>query len=127
MTHLWKRPTCTTVMQDIASVYQPHSGLFPPHPPKNTNYSIRCHIPCHVKMSALLLRLATDATVRGTINSDGQQVFSVYNVVNLVCDKRGKFANRIWERLISEDSIYKDELDELFTVEYVNGLIGWSR
>jgi hypothetical protein len=78
-------------------------------------------------MSALLLRLATDATVRGTINSDGQQVFSVYNVVNLVCDKRGKFANRIWERLISEDSIYKDELDELFTVEYVNGLIGWSR
>ena len=27
-------------------------------------------------------------------------------------------------RLMSEDSVHKDELDELFTVEYVNGLIG---
>jgi hypothetical protein len=38
-----KKPTCTTVVQDIASVYQPHSGLLPPHPPKNTNYSIRVY------------------------------------------------------------------------------------
>ena len=37
-------------------------------------------------------------------------------------DKRGRFANKVWERLISEDSVHKDELDELFTVEYVKGL-----
>jgi hypothetical protein len=73
-------------VQDIASVYQPHSGLLPPHPPKNTNHSIRCHIPCHV------------------------------------CDKRGTFGNKVWERLTSEDSVFKKELDELSTKEYVNGL-----
>jgi hypothetical protein len=73
-------------------------------------------------MSALLLKLAGDGTVRGTITSDGHQVFSVYNFINLVCDKRGRFANKAWERLTSKDSIFKDELDELFTVEYVNGL-----
>jgi hypothetical protein len=26
-----KKPTCTTVVQDIASVYHPHSGLLPSH------------------------------------------------------------------------------------------------
>ena len=41
-----------------------------------------------------------------------------------MCDKRERFANKVWERLISEDSVHKDELDELFTVEYVNGLSG---
>ena len=61
---------------------------------------------------------------RATITSDGQEVFSVYGFINLACDKRGRFANKVWERLISEDSVHKDELDELFTVEYVNGLIG---
>ncbi len=38
-------------------------------------------------MSALLLKLTGDATVRGTITSDGQQVFSVYDFINLVCQK----------------------------------------
>ena len=61
---------------------------------------------------------------RATITSDGQHVGSVYGFINLACDKRGRFANKVWERLISEDSVHKDELDELFTVEYVNGLIG---
>ena len=75
-------------------------------------------------MSELQLRLAGNETVRATITSDGQQVFSVYGFINLACDKRGRFANKVWERLISEDSVHKDELDELFTLEYVNGLIG---
>ena len=43
---------------------------------------------------------------------------------NLVCDKRERFANKVWERLISEDSVHKDELYKLFTVEYVKGLSG---
>jgi len=74
------------------------------------------------KMSELELRLTADATVRAKITSDAQHVVSVYDFINLLCDKRERFANKVWERLISEDSVHKDELDELFTVEYVNGL-----
>ncbi len=75
-------------------------------------------------MSELLLRLAGDVTVRGTITSDGEYVGSVYNFINLACNKRGRFAYKVWERLISENSVYKDELYKLVTVEYVKGLSG---
>ncbi len=75
-------------------------------------------------MSELLLKLAGDATVRGTINADGDHVGSVYNFINLACNKRGRFAYKVWERLISENSVYKDELYKLFTVEYVKGFSG---
>jgi hypothetical protein len=75
-------------------------------------------------MSELELRLTADATVRAKITSDAQHVVSVYDFINLLCDKRERFANKVWERLISEDSVHKDELDELFTVEYVKGLSG---
>ena len=74
------------------------------------------------KMSELLLKLAANATVRGTITSDGEHVGSVYNFINLACNKRGRFAYKVWERLISDNSVYKDELYKLFTVEYVKGL-----
>ena len=75
-------------------------------------------------MSELLLRLAGDATVRGTITSDGEHVGSVYNFINLACNKHGTFAYKVWERLISENSVYRDELYKLFTLEYVKGLSG---
>ena len=56
--------------------------------PINENqYSIRCQIPPHIKMSALLLKLAGDATVRGTTTHDGIQVFSALDSVNLACQK----------------------------------------
>jgi hypothetical protein len=73
-------------------------------------------------MSELLLKLAGDATVRGTINADGDHVGSVYNFINLACNKRGRFAYNVWERLTSEKSVYKDELKKLVTYEYVKGL-----
>ena len=75
-------------------------------------------------MSELLLRLAGDAPVRATVNSDGEHVGSVYNFINLACNKHGRFAYKVWERLISENSVYKDELYKLFTLEYVKGLSG---
>ena len=75
-------------------------------------------------MSELQLRLAGNATVRATVNSDGEHVGSVYNFINLACNKRGKFAYKVWERLISENSVYRDELYKLFTLEYVKGLSG---
>jgi hypothetical protein len=46
---------------------------------KNINYSIRCQILHHIKMSDLVLKLAGDAKVRGTTTHDGMQVFSVYD------------------------------------------------
>jgi hypothetical protein len=73
-------------------------------------------------MSELQLRLAGNATVRATVNSDGEHVGSVYNFINLACNKRGKFAYKVWERLTSDNSAYKDELYKLFTLEYVKGL-----
>ena len=73
-------------------------------------------------MSELLLKLAGDATVRGTINADGDHVGSVYNFINLACNKRGRYAYNKWDHLISEKSEYKDELKELVTYEYVKGL-----
>ena len=38
-------------------------------------------------MSDLVLRLAGDATVRGSSTRDGLQVFSAYDFINLVCQK----------------------------------------
>jgi hypothetical protein len=63
-------------------------------------------------MSELALRLVGDATVRGTITFDGEQAFSVHNFINLICGKHGTFGNKVWERLIRWDSVYKKELDE---------------
>jgi hypothetical protein len=48
----------------------------------------------------------------------------VYVFINLVCDKRERFGNKVWERLISENSVYRDELYKLFTLEYVKVLSG---
>ncbi len=39
-------------------------------------------------MSALLLKLAGAATVRGTTTHDGIQAFSALDSVNLACQKR---------------------------------------
>jgi len=74
------------------------------------------------KMSELILKLAGDVTVRGTINADGDHVGSVYNFINLACNKRGKYAYNVWDHLTSEKSGYKDELEELVTYEYLKGL-----
>jgi len=75
-------------------------------------------------MSELVLTLAADATVRGAITSSSEHVFSVFNFINLACNKHGTFGNKVWERLIRWDSVFKKELDELYTKEFVNGLIG---
>ena len=51
-----------------------------------------CKIPHHSNMSALLLQLAGDATVRGTTTHDGMQLLSVYDFVNLACQNTGSYA-----------------------------------
>ncbi len=69
------------------------------------------------KMSALLLRLATDATVRGMTTRDGLQVFSVYDFVNLVCRKNDTYSWQVWKR-ISENSKFRDGIE--FKMEIFN-------
>jgi hypothetical protein len=60
------------------------------------------------QMSALLLKFAGNASVRGTTTSEGMQVFSVYDFINLVCQKSGSYAHHTWSRLKPEDPILKD-------------------
>ena len=59
-------------------------------------------------MSELLLRLAADVTVRGTTTAEGMQVFSVYDFINLVCQKNGTYAHNAWARLKDRDSNLKE-------------------
>jgi len=68
-------------------------------------------------MSELRLRLAADATVRAKITSDAQQVFSVFDVMNLVYPTMSdSWKNKKWKTL-TENSEFKDELE--FTEEYL--------
>ena len=69
-------------------------------------------IPHHIKMSDLVLRLAGDATVRGATTTEGIQVFAVYDIMALVCQKSEAYARTTWWRLI-EKSEYKEELEGL--------------
>ena len=68
-------------------------------------------------MSELQLRLTGDATVRAKITSDTQQVFSVFDVMNLVYPTMSEsWKNMKWKTL-TEKSEFKDELQ--FTNEYL--------
>jgi len=69
------------------------------------------------RMSALLLRLAGDATVRATINAQGEHVFSVYDFLDLVCPNSKSYASVTWSRLTDENSEYRDEIK--FTMVYL--------
>jgi hypothetical protein len=60
---------------DIASVYQPHSGLLPSHPPKKHQLQHSLADSTPRQMSALLLKLG-GCERQGTTTHDGMQVFS---------------------------------------------------
>ena len=68
--------------------------------------------PHQSQMSALLLQLAADATVRGTTTPEGLQIFSVYDFINLVCHKTGSYSRQVWMRLINSN--FKNELEFYF-------------
>ena len=71
-------------------------------------------------MSQLWLKLTGDATIRTTITSDAEHVCSVYDFMDLACPKQcDSWTKMKWKRLIAEDSEFKAELDELFTMEYL--------
>jgi hypothetical protein len=68
-------------------------------------------------MSELRLRLAADATVRAKITSATQQVFSVFDVMNLVYPTMSETWKNVKWKTLTEKSEYKDELE--FTEEYL--------
>ena len=62
-------------------------------------------------MSELLLKLAGDATVRGTITSDGEHVVSVYDFMDLACPTMSPSWTKVtWRNLIAQKSEFKDEI-----------------
>jgi len=63
------------------------------------------------KMSALVLRLAGDVTVRATITADGEHVFSVYDFMDLACPTMSDSWTKVtWRNLKADDSAFKSEL-----------------
>ena len=57
------------------------------------------------KMSALVLRLAGDVTVRATITADGEHVFSVYDFMDLACPTMSDSWTKVtWRNLKADDS-----------------------
>lgn len=57
-----------------------------------------------VDMSMVYLKLVNDETVRGITTSDGIQVFSTYDFLNLLFQKTGSYSRLLWKRLISKTS-----------------------
>jgi hypothetical protein len=69
-------------------------------------------------MSELLLRLTVNATIRATITSHGEHVFSVYDFMDLACPTQSDSWKKMkWKSLIAENSEFKDEIK--FTNEYL--------
>ena len=66
------------------------------------------------RMTALVLKLTGDNNnnIRGMVNADGVQVFSVYDFITTMCVKndKGAFARRWYkDNIKSDDSDYSDE------------------
>ncbi len=55
---------------------------------------------CYVAhMPDLLVQFDVGVTVRGTTTSEGQEVLSVIDFINIVCKKSGNYARQLWSRL----------------------------
>jgi hypothetical protein len=63
------------------------------------------------------LKLVNDETVRGITTSDGIQVFSTYDFLNLLFQKTGSYSRLLWKRLISKTSEFIEvEKDLVLTI-----------
>ena len=63
-------------------------------------------------MSTLLLKLTSNASLRGMISPDGMQVFSVYDFICIAAQKAtsSNYGRVTYSRLISDGSEFKDEV-----------------
>ena len=75
-------------------------------------------------MSTLLLKLTSNASVRGTVAPDGSQRFSVCDFICVACQKptSTNYGRITYSRLISDDSEFKDEMkDNILCVRFPGG------
>jgi hypothetical protein len=63
-------------------------------------------------MSILHLKLG-DTNVKGITTRDGVQVFSIYDFINVVCQKTGTYSRKKWKRLISNTSKFTEVTEDL--------------
>ena len=63
-------------------------------------------------MSSLILKLTSDASVRGIVAPDGSHRFSVYDFICLAAQKpiSSNYGRVTYARLVSEESEFKDEI-----------------
>ena len=65
-------------------------------------------------MLAVYLHFGGDATLRGMMTCDGMHVFSIYEFVMFVCNKKTlKYARRIWKNLKNDTAKFM-ELQQYF-------------
>jgi len=63
-------------------------------------------------MSILHLKLG-DTNVKGITTRDGVQVFSIYDFINVACQKTGTYSRKKWKRLISNTSKFTEVTEDL--------------
>ena len=63
-------------------------------------------------MSILHLKLG-DTNVKGITTGDGVQVFSIYDFINVACQKTGTYSRKKWKRLISSTSKFTEVTEDL--------------
>ena len=67
-------------------------------------------------MSVLYLKLMSNFTIRGITTPDGIQVFSIYDFINIVCQKTGSYSRHLWKRLMCNTSKFT-EIKEVLVLD----------
>ena len=63
-------------------------------------------------MTSLVLRLTSDASLRGIIQGDGTHLFSVYDFITIACQKKddGAYARKTYSNLVKDSCEFKKEV-----------------
>ena len=63
-------------------------------------------------MASLVLRLTSDASLRGIIKEDGTHLFSVYDFITIACQKKddGAYARKTYSNLVKDSCEFKKEV-----------------
>ena len=66
-------------------------------------------------MASLVLRLTSDASLRGIIKEDGTHLFSVYDFITIACQKKddGGYARKTYSNLVKDSCEFKKEVLKL--------------
>ena len=76
------------------------------------------------QMSTLLLKLTSNASLRGMVSPDGMQVFSVYDFISLACQKTdgGAYARKTYSNLVKVGRESRDEIvSQIYCLQFPGG------